>query len=102
MIKALIWKTNPNIATAKKKVGPTIPKAEKTSKAGCANSLRLTTQVKFGSENVNNHRIKVSLGKREIDLKHHNPFIGSNPVVNITKFILPPIRDLAISRSAAS
>ena len=65
MIKALIWKTNPNIATAKKKVGPMVRKAEKTSKAGCANSLRLTTKLKFGSENIHNHRIKVNIGKKK-------------------------------------
>lgn len=86
MTKTLIWKTKPNIATAKKKVGPTAPKAEKISKAGCANSLKLTTQLKFGSENVHNHRIKVSLGKEKLDINNHNPFTGSNPVVNI-KFI---------------
>lgn len=52
VIKELIWKTKPNIAIAKKKVGPIVPTAEKISNAGWANSFRLTTQLYSGSERI--------------------------------------------------
>lgn len=42
------------MAMAKKKVGPAVDKAEKIVIAGCANSLKLICQLKFGSEHIRN------------------------------------------------
>ncbi|KAJ0615075.1 hypothetical protein HanRHA438_Chr02g0064021 [Helianthus annuus] len=48
-IKELICNTKPNMAIAKKKLGPMVPTEENVSTTGCANSFRLTTQLKPGS-----------------------------------------------------
>lgn len=37
------------MAMAKKKLGPTVPTEENVSTTGCANSFKLTTQLKPGS-----------------------------------------------------
>ena len=75
--KELIWNTKPNMAIAKKKVGPIVAIAEKGSAGGCANSFKPTLQSKFGSKHMEDIN--------EIDHQLNNTESGKDGIINCSK-----------------